>query len=94
MADDMKLPFLGQVPLDHRLAQACDEGSDFFELHFKSETASALIDVVDGKGPISFKFFSFFLIDFYEMIVHLRLNLHLIFISAIKLQLEHLKSNS
>lgn len=95
MADDMKLPFLGQVPLDHRLAQACDEGSDFFELHFKSATASALIDVVDGKGLISFQFLFSFLVSFLRGdLLLLPFNLHLIFISAIKLQLEHLKSNN
>lgn len=49
MAKDMELPFLGQIPLDHKLAQACDEGKDFFEIHSKSPTASALMDIVKGR---------------------------------------------
>ncbi|EFX70261.1 hypothetical protein DAPPUDRAFT_328248 [Daphnia pulex] len=46
MASEFNLPFLGQIPLDHRLTQACDEGIDFFEEYSDSATASAFIQLV------------------------------------------------
>ncbi|XP_045033292.1 cytosolic Fe-S cluster assembly factor nubp1 isoform X1 [Daphnia magna] len=48
MASEFHLPFLGQIPLDHRLAQSCDEGNDFFEAYSDSATATAFIDL--GKA--------------------------------------------
>lgn len=48
MASEFNLPFLGQIPLDHRLTQACDEGIDFFEEYSDSATASAFIQLVKG----------------------------------------------
>ena len=48
MAKEFQLPFLGQIPLDHRLTQSCDEGMDFFELYSDSATASAFIQLVKG----------------------------------------------
>ena len=48
MANEFKLPFLGQIPLDHRLTQACDEGVDFFEEYSDSATASAFVQLVKG----------------------------------------------
>ena len=48
MAKEFQLPFLGQIPLDHRLTQSCDEGIDFFELYSDSATASAFIQLVKG----------------------------------------------
>jgi hypothetical protein len=48
MANEFQLPFLGQIPLDHRLAQSCDEGIDFFEDYSDSATAAAFLQL--GKG--------------------------------------------
>ncbi len=48
MAEDMQLPFLGQIPIDHRLAQSCDEGNDFFEAYPQSATAFAYIQLAKG----------------------------------------------
>ncbi|XP_038063848.1 cytosolic Fe-S cluster assembly factor nubp1-A-like isoform X2 [Patiria miniata] len=31
MADDLKIPFLGKLPLDPRIGKCCDEGTSFFE---------------------------------------------------------------
>ena len=48
MADEFQLPFLGQIPLDQRLTQSCDEGIDFFEDYSDSATATAFIQLVKG----------------------------------------------
>lgn len=49
MADEMQLPFLGQIPVDHRLGQSCDEGTDFFENFPDSKTALAFIQIAKGN---------------------------------------------
>ena len=49
MAEEMQVPFLGQIPLDQRVAQACDEGKSFFELYPASAPALAYLNIV--KGP-------------------------------------------
>ena len=49
MAKEMQLPFLGQIPIDARLAQACDEGNDFFEKYPESATASAYLQIAKGE---------------------------------------------
>lgn len=49
MAIEMQLPFLGQIPLDYRLAKSCDEGDDFIEAHPESRTAKAFVHLVKGE---------------------------------------------
>ena len=49
MAKELQLPFLGQIPIDARLAQACDEGNDFFEKYPESATASAYLQIAKGE---------------------------------------------
>lgn len=44
----MQVPFLGQIPLDQRVAQACDEGKSFFELYPDSAPALAYKNIVKG----------------------------------------------
>lgn len=46
MAEDMQVPFLGQIPLDPRLAQCCDEGKNFFELFPEAAPSLAYMSVV------------------------------------------------
>ena len=48
LAKEMNVHFLGQIPLDHRLAQSCDQGKDFFECFPGSTTALALFQLVEG----------------------------------------------
>jgi len=48
MAEDMQVPFLGQIPLDPRLAQCCDEGKNFFELFPEAAPSLAYMSVVKG----------------------------------------------
>lgn len=48
MANEFQLPFLGQIPLDHRLGQSCDEGLDFFEAYSDTATAAAFIELANG----------------------------------------------
>lgn len=54
MAAEMQLPFLGQIPLDHRLGRSCDEGTDFFEDFPDSKTALAFTELTKGKFPSIF----------------------------------------
>jgi Mrp family chromosome partitioning ATPase len=49
MARQMGVPFLGRVPLDPRLARACDEGKSYFQECPDSAGAQALLDIVTRK---------------------------------------------
>lgn len=42
----MQVPFLGKIPLDPRLARACDEGKSFLEEYPNSETANCFREVI------------------------------------------------
>jgi Mrp family chromosome partitioning ATPase len=46
MAQEMGVPFLGRVPLDPRLARACDEGKSYFQECPDSPGVQALRDIV------------------------------------------------
>jgi len=41
MADDMKIPFLGAIPLDPALLAACDKGQSYFTLKSTLENPSS-----------------------------------------------------
>jgi len=47
MAADMSVPFLGGIPLDPRVADACDGGRAFVEQHADSPAAAAMRRVID-----------------------------------------------
>ncbi len=39
MAEDMNVPFLGKIPIDPEIVNACDNGIPFVSAHEGSETA-------------------------------------------------------
>ena len=41
MAEEMKVPFLGRIPIDPQIAQACDDGKPYIYHYNKTETAKA-----------------------------------------------------
>ncbi len=41
MAQDMKVPFLGSIPIDPRIVDSCDDGTPYVYKYAKSETATA-----------------------------------------------------
>lgn len=47
LSEEMELPFLGSVPIDHVLARACDEGQDIFTTMADSPTLVILNSIVD-----------------------------------------------
>ena len=50
LAKEMDIPFLGAVPLDPRIGQACDYGESFFDAFPESPACKALKDIVRGLG--------------------------------------------
>ncbi len=50
LAKEMKIPFLGAVPLDPRIGQACDYGESFLDAWPESPTSSAIKQVVRRLG--------------------------------------------
>ncbi|KAJ8037543.1 Cytosolic Fe-S cluster assembly factor NUBP1-like [Holothuria leucospilota] len=49
MADEMKVPFLGKLPLDPRIGKCCDEGTSFFEEFSDSPAAKAYQHIITGN---------------------------------------------
>ncbi len=48
MCEDMKVPFLGAIPLDPRIARACDEGKFYMDEFPESEATKSLHRIIDG----------------------------------------------
>ncbi|XP_063228066.1 cytosolic Fe-S cluster assembly factor nubp1 [Bacillus rossius redtenbacheri] len=48
MCEDLGVPFLGQCPLDPRLARSCDEGKSMVADHPDSPVAAALKNILQG----------------------------------------------
>ncbi|HNR34038.1 MAG TPA: iron-sulfur cluster carrier protein MrpORP [Candidatus Hydrogenedentes bacterium] len=46
MANDMGVPFLGRIPLDPQVAEACDAGAPYVHHYARSETAKAFERVI------------------------------------------------
>jgi len=46
LCKEFKIPFLGRVPIDPRLAKSCDEGENIFAKHPDSEVVKALHKVI------------------------------------------------
>ena len=49
-AEDMKVPFLGKIPLDPQIAHACDDGKAFITEFSKSPTAECMSDIIQALG--------------------------------------------
>lgn len=47
IADDMGVPFLGSIPMDPAVVEACDQGRPFVYHYSKTATASAMQDILD-----------------------------------------------
>ncbi|ODV63068.1 Fe-S cluster-binding ATPase [Ascoidea rubescens DSM 1968] len=48
LAKEFNIPFLGEVPLDPRIARCCDNGENFLELYTDSPATTAILDIVDN----------------------------------------------
>lgn len=46
MATDMHVPFLGRIPVDPKVGEACDEGKPFVHHHSRTETARAFERII------------------------------------------------
>ena len=46
IAEDMNVSFLGSIPLDPRIAEACDSGQAFIKTFAKTPVASIMRDIV------------------------------------------------
>lgn len=46
MAEDMNVPFLGRVPIDPAIGEACDSGKPFVSNYSKTETAHAFEKII------------------------------------------------
>ena len=46
MAEEMGVPFLGSIPIDPKLARACDEGRNFLGEFPESPATKAVLDIV------------------------------------------------
>lgn len=50
LAKEMDIPFLGSLPLDPRLAQCCDLGSNFLIKYPDSPTSQEILNIIDILG--------------------------------------------
>jgi MinD superfamily P-loop ATPase len=50
IAADMGVPFLGSIPLDPKIAEACDEGRAYIAEYAQSPTATIMRDIVARLG--------------------------------------------
>ena len=48
IAEDMTVPFLGALPLDPKIAQACDDGQAFLHHYAETPTAKIMRDIVQS----------------------------------------------
>mmetsp|Transcript_27316 Transcript_27316/g.38502 ORF Transcript_27316/g.38502 Transcript_27316/m.38502 type:complete len:275 (+) Transcript_27316:92-916(+) len=48
MAKDMEVPFLGSIPIDPRIARACDEGKFYMDEFPESEATKSFNNVIDA----------------------------------------------
>ncbi len=46
MASEMKVPFLGRIPIDPAVGQACDDGKPFVDHYSRTETAQAFERII------------------------------------------------
>jgi len=47
MAQEMNVPFLGSIPIDPQIPQACDDGKPYVHYYKKTETAKAFEKAID-----------------------------------------------
>ncbi|KAK3705200.1 hypothetical protein QZH41_014000 [Actinostola sp. cb2023] len=50
MSEDMKVPFLGRIPLDPRIGKSCDEGKSFLSEIPDSPAAKAYSNIIQRKS--------------------------------------------
>ena len=46
IAEDMRVPFLGSIPIDPKVAQSCDEGRPFIQHYSESPTAGIMREII------------------------------------------------
>ncbi|XP_785786.3 cytosolic Fe-S cluster assembly factor nubp1-B [Strongylocentrotus purpuratus] len=47
MCEDLKIPFLGKLPLDPRIGKCCDEGNSFFDEVPDSPATQAYLEIIE-----------------------------------------------
>lgn len=68
MCEELKVPFLGSLPLDPRIARCCDEGKDFITELPDSPAVKSLNNIVESK------IFVMYLFLLLTIIFHFRFN--------------------
>lgn len=54
----MQVPFLGSIPLDPRIARACDEGKNFLQQHPDSPATVAYGSIIQSNNSTNLFFLS------------------------------------
>lgn len=52
MAEDMHVPFLGSIPMDPKIAEACDNGKVFVDLYAATPTAEIMRKIIDAIAAL------------------------------------------
>ena len=52
IAEDMNVPFLGSIPMDPKIAEACDNGQAFIHHYASSPTAGIMRDIIKPIGAL------------------------------------------
>lgn len=55
IAEDMRVPFLGSIPLDPKIAEDCDEGLPFIHHYSNSATADIMREIIKPIAALSEK---------------------------------------
>lgn len=50
MCEDLNVPFLGSLPVEPKVARACDEGTNYLKLFPNSPTCLALKNIVESMS--------------------------------------------
>ena len=66
MCKDMNVPFLGKMPIDPRLARACDEGKNYCALYPDAPGVKALREIISSANFV-FWFAKFLLMQCAEL---------------------------
>lgn len=55
ISEDMKVPFLGSIPMDPMIAEACDRGKTFIHHHANSPTAAAMRNIIKPIAALDYQ---------------------------------------
>lgn len=55
IAEDMKVPFLGSIPMDQKIVEACDRGEAFIHHYSTSPTAAVMREIIKPIAALDYK---------------------------------------